>query len=112
MLAAGGRIWLAHAAGGYPSRSALLSIKGIGPKTYEQAAGFLRLRPARAGAGAASVAPPRSLAEPLDCTAVHPESYGAARRLLARLGRSEDELLTRDGRIPALVGEVEVRQHR
>ncbi|KOO27491.1 transcriptional accessory protein, partial [Chrysochromulina tobinii] len=69
----------ARPAGGFTSRASLRSIKGIGPKTFEQAAGFLRL-----GLDAA---------EPLDATAVHPESYEACRRLLAQLGH---DLVGRD----------------
>ena len=49
----------------------LTTVKGVGPKTYEQAAGFLRIYEG---------------AEPLDATAVHPESYGALRLALERLG--------------------------
>ncbi|KAL1505083.1 hypothetical protein AB1Y20_008842 [Prymnesium parvum] len=62
----------ARPAGGYTSRSQLLAVRGIGAKSFEQAAGFLRV----CGGGAT---------EPLDATAVHPESYGVARALLARL---------------------------
>jgi protein Tex len=69
----------ARPAGGFTSRASLRAIKGIGPKTFEQAAGFLRL-----GLDAA---------EPLDATAVHPESYEACRRLLAQLGH---DLVGRD----------------
>lgn len=49
----------------------LTKVKGIGPKAYEQAAGFLRVYDG---------------AEPLDATAVHPESYGALRVAVERLG--------------------------
>ena len=49
----------------------LTTVKGVGPETYEQAAGFLRIYEG---------------AEPLDATAVHPESYGALRLALERLG--------------------------
>ena len=50
---------------------ALTAVKGIGPKAYEQAAGFLRVYDG---------------ADPLDATAVHPESYGALRVAVERLG--------------------------
>ena len=50
---------------------ALTKVKGIGPKAYEQAAGFLRIYEG---------------AEPLDATAVHPESYGSLRIAVERLG--------------------------
>lgn len=55
--------------GGFKSRKELMEVKGLGPKTFEQCAGFLRV--------------PES-AEPLDHTAVHPESYAIARPLLGR----------------------------
>ncbi len=58
--------------GAFASRKALLKVNGLGPKAYEQAAGFLRL--------------PGS-AEPLDATAVHPEAYGLARRIVQACGR-------------------------
>jgi uncharacterized protein len=48
------------------SRSKLLEVPGIGPKAFQQAAGFLRIPDAR---------------NPLDRTAIHPESYGVVERL-------------------------------
>lgn len=57
--------------GPFKRRSELLKVPRLGPKAYEQCAGFLRI-----GDGD----------EPLDATAVHPESYDAARSLLKRLG--------------------------
>ena len=56
--------------GGFDSRTQLLKVKGIGPKTYTQCAGFLRL--------------PGS-SEPLDNTGIHPESYPHANQLLKSL---------------------------
>ena len=57
-------------------RSQLLKVSKLGPKAYEQCAGFLRIRDGE---------------EPLDGTSVHPETYPAARALLERLGyRMED----------------------
>lgn len=53
--------------GGFSSRKELLEVKGLGPKTYEQCAGFLRVPESK---------------DPLDHTAVHPESYAIARKLL------------------------------
>ncbi len=60
------------AQGAFPSRKALLKVAGLGPKAYEQCAGFLRLRDS---------------AEPLDATSVHPEAYGVARRIVQACGR-------------------------
>ena len=73
----------ARPAGGYGSRAALLAVKGVGPRSYEQAAGFLRLPSERAAEAGGDI---------LDCTAVHPESYGAARALLGRLGMAPSAL--------------------
>ena len=55
----------------YLKEQDLLKVKGLGPKTFEQAAGFLRIPD---GAG------------PLDATAVHPESYELAERILHMAG--------------------------
>ncbi len=59
------------AEGPFKKRAELLKVKGLGAKTYEQAAGFLRI--------------PSGL-DPLDNTAIHPESYPATRKLLSKLG--------------------------
>lgn len=59
--------------GPFEERRALLGVPGLGPKTFEQAAGFLRVRGGR---------------NPLDASAIHPESYGAAERLLRLAGTS------------------------
>ena len=63
--------------GKFSSRSELLKVKRLGPKAYEQCAGFLRV--------------PESI-EPLDNTAVHPESYEAAKSLLLTLGYTEEDV--------------------
>lgn len=55
---------------GITSRAQLKKVPKLGPKAFEQCAGFLRIRGSN----------------PLDATAVHPESYPAAKALLARLG--------------------------
>lgn len=62
--------------GGFGSRKELMEVKGLGPKTFLQCAGFLRV--------------PES-SDPLDHTAVHPESYAIARQLLG-LSISKKEL--------------------
>ncbi|HET9449951.1 MAG TPA: Tex-like N-terminal domain-containing protein, partial [Aggregicoccus sp.] len=58
---------VAHRAqkGPFRSRKALLEVSGLGPKTFEQAAGFLRVRGE----------------EPLDASAVHPERYGVVAQM-------------------------------
>ncbi len=59
--------------GVFTSRAALRNVPGLGAKAFEQAAGFLRIRDGD---------------NPLDASAIHPESYAVAGRLLARLGLS------------------------
>ena len=62
---------------GISSRAQLKKVKGLGPRAFEQCAGFLRV--------AASP-------DALDNTGVHPESYPAARALLKRLGLKEEQV--------------------
>lgn len=57
--------------GPFPNRQALQKVPGLGPKTFEQAAGFLRI-----GDGN----------NPLDASAIHPESYAIAETVLRRAG--------------------------
>ena len=61
--------------GGFRSRRELLKVPKLGPKAYEQCAGFLRIRGGK---------------EPLDMTAVHPENYEAVKMLFKELGLSGD----------------------
>ncbi|PRR70869.1 Tex family protein [Clostridium thermopalmarium] len=68
--------------GKFKNRKELLKVKRLGPKAYEQCAGFLRV--------------PES-EEVLDNTAVHPESYKAAKELLKLLNYSEEDV--RKGRL-------------
>jgi uncharacterized protein len=69
------------ARGGFRSRKALKKVKGLGPKAFEQAAGFLRVREGE---------------EPLDASAIHPESYAVARELLKTAGLSSATILAAD----------------
>ncbi len=64
--------------GPFQSRSALRKVTGLGPKAFEQAAGFMRIQ---------------NGTDPLDASAIHPESYGIAEVLLARAGISADSPL-------------------
>lgn len=64
--------------GPFSSRQALLEVDGLGPKTFEQAAGFLRLREAM---------------NPLDRTAVHPERYPVVEAMAGELGVGVEELV-------------------
>jgi uncharacterized protein len=61
--------------GPFVDRQALLSVPGLGPKSFEQAAGFLRVRGGK---------------NPLDESAIHPESYSIARKVLAKAGLTAD----------------------
>lgn len=64
--------------GGFRSRSELMDVPRLGAKAFEQCAGFLRIRDAE---------------NPLDNSAVHPESYGIVDRMAASLGVSTKELV-------------------
>lgn len=63
--------------GAFTSRTQLKKVKGLGPKAFEQCAGFLRLPGAK---------------NPLDATAVHPESYPAASALLDACGLAAKDI--------------------
>ncbi len=63
--------------GSFQNRKQLLKVAKLGPKAYEQCAGFLRIRGGD---------------NPLDATSVHPESYEAAEKLLAKLGVHLNEI--------------------
>ena len=63
--------------GRFADRRQLLKVAKLGPKAFEQCAGFLRIRGGN---------------NPLDATSVHPESYEAARKLLDKLGYREADL--------------------
>ncbi len=58
--------------GPFPSRQELLKVSRLGPRAFEQSAGFLRI--------------PNG-AEPLDASSVHPEAYGVAKKIVAACGR-------------------------
>ena len=63
--------------GRFTNRKQLLKVAKLGPKAFEQCAGFMRITDGD---------------NPLDATSVHPESYGAAQQLLEKLGLSMDDL--------------------
>ena len=63
--------------GGFKTRKELLKVKRLGQKAYEQCAGFLRVAESK---------------DPLDNTAVHPESYSVAKKLIEILGYTIKEL--------------------
>lgn len=63
--------------GAFTSRTQILKVPRIGAKAYEQCAGFLRV------SGSSQI---------LDCTGVHPESYGVAEALLTRFSLGEEDV--------------------
>jgi protein Tex len=67
--------------GAFKSRSDLMNVPRLGAKAFEQAAGFLRIRDA---------------ANPLDASAVHPESYGIVDRMASSLGCGVSDLMKED----------------
>lgn len=64
--------------GRFESRRELLKVAKLGPKAFEQCAGFLRITNGK---------------DPLDATSVHPESYDAARKLLDKMGMKPEQIL-------------------
>ncbi|WP_428385404.1 Tex family protein [Nevskia ramosa] len=64
--------------GAFKSRKALLTVSRLGPKTFEQCAGFLRIRDGE---------------EPLDASSVHPEAYEVARQIVSACGRDLREVM-------------------
>ncbi|MFN0105107.1 MAG: Tex family protein [Bryobacteraceae bacterium] len=75
--------------GRFKSRTQLMAVPGFGPKTFEQAAGFLRIRGGD---------------NPLDMTSVHPESYPVVERIAASMNVTVDELIRR----PELAEKVKI----
>ena len=64
--------------GRFTSRAQLKKVSGVGAKTFEQAAGFLRIRGG---------------SQPLDSTAVHPESYELVEQIAAHLGAPTQQII-------------------
>ena len=77
--------------GAFASRTQLLEVTGLGPKTFEQCAGFLRIRGG---------------SQPLDMTSVHPESYPVVERILAQVGRPVQEVMGRADMLKTLRPEL------
>jgi len=77
--------------GAFAARSQLLDVTGLGPKTFEQAAGFLRIRGG---------------SNPLDMTGVHPETYPVVERLLAATSRPITEVMGRSDVLKSLKPEA------
>jgi uncharacterized protein len=73
--------------GAFKSRKALLEVPGLGPRTFEQCAGFVRVRGGE---------------HPLDASAVHPERYALVERIAADLGVPVASLIANDNAIGKL----------
>jgi protein Tex len=89
--------------GAFADREALLKVSGIGPKTFEQCAGFLRIQGGT---------------NPLDASAVHPESYPLVEKIIARAKRPLAEILGNGSALKAVpsnafasegIGEITVK---
>ncbi len=80
-----------EAHGAFASRQDLLQVSGLGPKTFEQCAGFLRIRGG---------------SNPLDMTGVHPETYPVVERILAHTGQPVSALMGRAEMLRALRPEL------
>lgn len=77
--------------GEFRSRQQLLKVTGLGPKTFEQAAGFLRIRDG---------------INPLDASGVHPETYSVVESILQSLGKPVAEVMGRADILSAIKPEV------
>ncbi len=76
--------------GAFRSRKELLKVARLGPRAFEQCAGFLRIRDG---------------AEPLDASSVHPEAYDVARRIVKACGRDIRQIMGHDGALKGLRAE-------
>jgi len=75
------------ATGPFASRKELLKVSRLGPRAFEQCAGFLRIA---------------NGAEPLDASSVHPEAYGVAKKIVASCGRDLRALMGDKAALKAL----------
>ncbi|MEY8841852.1 helix-hairpin-helix domain-containing protein, partial [Cribrihabitans sp. XS_ASV171] len=76
--------------GAFQSRKDLLKVSRLGPRAFEQCAGFLRIRDGK---------------EPLDASAVHPEAYDVARRIVSACGRDIRQIMGHEGALKGLRAE-------
>ena len=76
--------------GSFQSRKQLMEVSGLGAKTFEQAAGFLRIRGG---------------VNPLDMTGVHPETYPVVEQIIATTGKPVDQLMGRSEVLKGLKAE-------
>ncbi len=80
-----------EANGAFASRQDLLKVSGLGAKTFEQSAGFLRIRGG---------------ANPLDMTGVHPETYAVVEQIMAKTGKPVADLMGRADMLKTLRPEL------
>ena len=80
-----------EANGAFASRQDLLKVTGLGPKAFEQSAGFLRIRGG---------------ANPLDMTGVHPETYPVVEQIMAKTGQPVAALMGRADMLKTLRPEL------
>jgi len=80
-----------EANGAFASRQDLLKVTGLGAKTFEQSAGFLRIRGG---------------VNPLDMTGVHPETYSVVEQIIAKTGKPVTELMGRADMLKTLRPEL------
>ncbi|WP_245513941.1 Tex family protein [Antarcticimicrobium luteum] len=76
--------------GAFTSRKELLKVARLGPRAFEQCAGFLRIRDGK---------------EPLDASSVHPEAYGVARKIVTACGRDIRQIMGHEGALKGLRAE-------
>ncbi|UWQ31539.1 RNA-binding transcriptional accessory protein [Leisingera sp. M527] len=76
--------------GAFMSRKELLKVARLGPKAFEQCAGFLRIRDGK---------------EPLDASSVHPEAYDVARKVVAACGRDIRQIMGDENALKGLRAE-------
>jgi uncharacterized protein len=81
--------------GPFRNRKDLMKVTGLGPKAFEQAAGFCRIINGD---------------EPLDGTTVHPESYAIARELLDKIGVSSEKLFEKRLELPERLARIDVEE--
>ncbi|MCW8175701.1 Tex family protein [Verminephrobacter aporrectodeae] len=80
-----------EAHGAFKNRRQLMDVAGLGAKTFEQSAGFLRIRGGE---------------NPLDMTAVHPETYPVVEQIMAKTGRPVAEIMGRADMLQTLQPEL------
>jgi uncharacterized protein len=80
-----------EAHGAFKSRKQLMDVAGLGAKTFEQSAGFLRIRGGE---------------NPLDMTGVHPETYPVVEQIMEKTGKPVAELMGRADMLKALKPEL------